>query len=131
MKKKTPLWRQNQELKRKVNGIKEIRNRMWNFIVKSGLEDRYDVFCETGDTDNVGRKLMDKSLFIALSGLEQDYNNFKSGSKVFNYKSEQRNWANRFLEQESTYLKMLSSLEEANAKLWDKLLNKIEKDIHK
>lgn len=82
------LWKQNRELKKQVSGIKEIRNRMWDFIVASGLEDRYDAFCEFGETDDVGSKYISQCVFIGLSGMSDEFQTFQrtKGAVVVNYK---------------------------------------------
>lgn len=130
MEKKTSLWKQNRELKRKVKGIREINNRMWKFIVDSGLKDRYDTFCECGEVDNVQCELTHISGFLFKTGLSDDYSYYKLGGEAFNYKSNLKDWANRFLEQESVYTKMMLSLDETIAKLWDKLLNNTQKELN-
>ena len=121
------LWKQNRELKKQVSGIKEIRDRMWDFIVASGLEDRYDAFCEFGETDDVGSKYISQCVFIGLSGMSDEFQTFQrtKGGAVVNYK----NIASSIQKNYDRLMK--AHLAQANyiAKLQDKIITMVESKI--
>lgn len=67
--------------------IDKMRDRMWRFIIASGMEDRFADFCETGEADDLESKYIDRCLFIELSGLSEDFREYKKCcGDVVNYK---------------------------------------------
>lgn len=118
------LWKQNRELKKQVSGIKEIRDRMWDFIVASGLEDRYDAFCEFGETDDVESKYISRCLFIELSGLSDEFQSFQrtKGAAVVNYKGIASSIQKSYDQLMEAYLAQANYI----TKLQDKIITMIE-----